>query len=243
MAQRVGLIVPSSNVTIETEIPALLGHDNRTYHSSRAVMRSVDQASLHDMVRQGPQCARQLADADVDVIAYGCLVALMAEGHGAHEQVEDELLRAGSQDGRERPVVSSAGALVRTLQHLRLKQVVTIAPYSPDLTDMVLKYISSYGVETTDHISLNVTDNQAVACLDPSNLLEMVQRLDLTGADGIILSSCVQMPSLAAIAGVQDVTGLPVVTAATATARELLVALRDDRVVEAGGAALDGWLA
>jgi maleate isomerase len=164
----------------------------------------------------------------------------MAEGPGAHEQVERELSQTASQDGRERPVVSSAGALVRTLQYLGLKKVVAIAPYSPDLTDMVLNYISGYGIEISDYINLNVTDNQAVGRLDPSGLPELVQRLNLSGADGIILSSCVQMPSLPAVAGVQSATGLPVVTAATATARELLRALHDDRVIKAGGAAIDG---
>ncbi|CAM5683082.1 Maleate isomerase OS=Streptomyces antimycoticus OX=68175 GN=maiA_1 PE=3 SV=1 [Streptomyces antimycoticus] len=41
---RVGLVVPSSNVTVETELPALLGrheHARFSFHSSRMRMRAV----------------------------------------------------------------------------------------------------------------------------------------------------------------------------------------------------------
>ncbi|MHB1472192.1 MAG: hypothetical protein ACYCV4_00955 [Dermatophilaceae bacterium] len=51
------------------------------------------------------------------------------------------------------------------------------------------------------------------------------RRLDLTGVDALVLSACVQMPSLAAVQKVEDELGLPVVTASTATARSILLSL------------------
>ena len=53
-----GLIVPSSNVTMETELPALLGRHPAaagrgvTFHSSRAVLHRVDAESLRRMVAE-----------------------------------------------------------------------------------------------------------------------------------------------------------------------------------------------
>ncbi|NHD15945.1 MULTISPECIES: maleate cis-trans isomerase family protein [Actinopolyspora] len=237
--QRIGLIVPSSNVTMETEIPALLGHEDRTYHSSRAVLHNVDAESLHAMVGEGDRCAGELADAGTDVIGYACLIALMAEGAGAHERVERELGAVTTRRGAPCPVVSSAGALVRTLLDLNLRRVTVVAPYVPALTGMVLEYLSGYGITVVDSLSLGVADNREVGRLDPAGLPELAERLDRTRVDGVVLSACVQMPSLSAVEPVQRALGLPVVTAATATARELLSATGTTTRIPGGGAALD----
>ncbi|MEQ9692370.1 MAG: Asp/Glu racemase, partial [Bauldia litoralis] len=136
------------------------------------------------------------------------------------------------------PIVSSAGALVRTLDDLGLRKIAVVTPYMPPLTKMVVEYIEAEGFEVVDSVSLSVANNLAVGRLDPAHLPKHVRDLDHSGADGIVLSACVQMPSLAAIEAVEDQTGLPVVTAATCTAREVLMALGLDPVVPGAGAAL-----
>jgi maleate isomerase len=77
-----------------------------------------------------------------------------------------------------------------------------------------------------------------VGRLDPDALPGHVRRLDLSAVDGIVLSACVQMPSLPAVQRVQDDTGLPVITAATATTREILKAIGLPTEIEDAGAAL-----
>ena len=97
---RVGLIVPSSNVTMETEVPALLSRHPAmaaravTFHSSRATLHRVDPESLRRMVTESDRCARELADARLDVVAYACLIAIMASGPGAHEAEEERQVDA-----------------------------------------------------------------------------------------------------------------------------------------------------
>ena len=59
-------------------------------------------------------------------------------------------------------------------------------------------------------------------------------------ADAIVLSACVQMPSLAAIAKVEAMTGKPVITAAVATTYAMLKALDLEPVVPGAGALLSG---
>lgn len=242
---RIGLIVPSSNTTMETEIPELVRrhtarHGSRfTFHSSRARLHTVDVASLARMVDDGERCAAEVADAGVDVIAYACLVALMARGCGAHVGTErrfGEVVQEAA--GRPVPIVSSAGALVRTLDELGLKRIALVAPYMPPLTKLVIAYIEDAGIEVVDSVSLSVADNLMVGRLDPDALPGHVRRLDLSAVDGIVLSACVQMPSLPAVQRVQDDTGLPVITAATATTREILKAIGLPTEVEDAGAAL-----
>lgn len=241
---RIGLIVPSSNTTMETEVPELLrrhaeGADATfTVHSSRAVLHTVDPESLHRMVGEGDRCAAELADARVAAIGYACLIALMAEGPRAHERIEHQLGEVVAANGATAPVISSAGALVRTLLDLGLRRVAIVTPYVPELTELVIRYLSAYDVDVVDSVSLGVADNHAVGDLDPTDLPRHVERLDLTRADGVVLSACVQMPSLPSVQIVQDKVGLPVVTAATSTTRELLAAIGLPAAVRNAGAAL-----
>jgi maleate isomerase len=225
---RVGLIVPSSNVTMETEIPALLrrhpavAERGVTFHSSRATLHRVDPQSLRSMVTESDRCARELADARLDVVAYACLIAIMASGPGAHEMEEQRLAAALAAAGSPAPVTSSAGALVRALQRLGASRVAIVTPYLKPLTDLVVGYLAGYGIKVVDSVSLEVADNVEVGRLDPARLTDHVKRLDLAAADALVLSACVQMPSLAVLDEVSRRTQVPVLTAATATAGEVL---------------------
>ena len=89
-----------------------------------------------------------------------------------------------------------------------------------------------------DSVALEIADNLAVGRRDPMALMDEVARLDLAGIDALVLSACVQMPSLAAIESVQDKFGLPVISAATCTARIMLQRLGLDPVSEGAGFAL-----
>jgi maleate isomerase len=242
--QRVGLIVPSSNTTIETEIPELLGRLDLdpppTFHSSRAVLHNVDTESLERMVGDGDRCARELSDAGVDVLVYACLVALMANGKRAHERVEEHLAQVAADNGSAAPVVSSAGALVRVLEGLGAERIAIMTPYIPALTDMVGDYLADYGFDVAGSVSLSVSNNREVAELDPAGLLGHARTLDLSGVDVLVASACVQMPSLSALDGLERELGLPVISAATATAAELLDALGLPRDVPGAGAMLRG---
>ena len=103
----------------------------------------------------------------------------------------------------------------------------------------MVDYLAAEEIEVVDSISLGVTDNRAVGRLDPNNLVPLTDQLDLARAEAVVLSACVQMPSLPAIETAQDRTGLPTLSAATATARALLETLGLDPAIPGGGALLD----
>lgn len=245
---RVGLVVPSSNTTIETEVPQMLTRraaatgETFTYHSSRAVLHTVDPDSLDRMVGQVDRCASELADARVDAIVYACLVAVMARGPGEHQRVEQQLGEAARQDrdGYHPAISSSAGALVRSLDANRLRKVAILTPYVEALTEQVVEYLTAAGVAITDAMSLGVPDNVEVAKLDPMRLPDLASQMDLASADALIISACVQMPSLAAIPIAERRLGLPVLSATTATVHDLLVRLGRSPEVPDAGALLSG---
>jgi maleate isomerase len=244
--RRLGLIVPSSNTTMETELPALFRRreailpETFTFHSGRASMQRVTPEELRAMVASSEVAAEQVADAGVDAIAYACLVAVMAQGAGAHREIEPRLATAAAAaNGNDAiPVISSAGALVAALDHFGARRIALIAPYMKPLTATVCDYIAHCGVDVVRSVSLEVADNRAVGQLDTDDLVEVAAGVETGDVDALVLSACVQMPSLAAIAPVQARVDVPVLTAATATTWALLRALDLDPVVPDAGALL-----
>jgi maleate isomerase len=66
--------------------------------------------------------------------------------------------------------------------------------------------------------------------------------LNVDGAEAVVLSACVQMPSLGAIPIVEDRLGLPVTSASVCTTRKMLEALKLQPVVPDAGALLSSDL-
>ncbi len=243
---RIGQIVPSSNTTMETEIPAMLRAreavlpERFTFHSSRMRMKTVTREELACMDGDSDRCALELSDARVDVLGYACLVAIMSMGQGYHLTSQKRLHRVTTENGAPAPVVTSAGALVDGLKIMGAKKIVLIAPYMLPLTRMVVDYIESTDVTVQDFRALEVADNIAVGRLDPGNLPEIAASLDTRSVDAIVLSACVQMPSLSAIPMVEAQSSLPVLSAAAATSFAMLSALNLRTEIPDAGYLLSG---
>ncbi len=243
---RIGQIVPSSNTTMETEIPAMLTArqlirpERFTFHSSRMRMKKVCKEELAAMDGESDRCAIELSDARVDVLGYACLVAIMAMGLGYHRQSEQRLTRATAENDGNAPVITSAGALIDALKVMGAKKIAIVAPYMKPLTELVVNYIREEGFEVVDWRALEIPDNLAVAQHDPALLPGIVSGMNLEGVDVIVLSACVQMQSLPAVACVEAQTGKPVLTAAIATTYAMLKALNLEPIVPGAGALLSG---
>ncbi|MGI9277990.1 MAG: maleate cis-trans isomerase family protein [Endozoicomonas sp.] len=243
---RVGQIVPSSNTTMETEIPAMLRAresicpERFTFHSSRMRMKTVSKDELTAMDGESDRCALELSDASVDVMGYACLVAIMAMGPGYHRQSESRLRQRTIDNEMETPIVTSAGALVEGIKTLGAKKIALVTPYMKPLTELVVEYIRNEDIQVLDYRSLEIPNNLDVARHDPMNLPDIVDTMNLEDVDAIVLSACVQMPSLPAIPLVEARTGKPVLTAAVATTYQLLKELKLRPVAPGAGTLLSG---
>jgi maleate isomerase len=225
---RIGQIVPSSNTTMETEIPAMLRAREQhyaerfTFHSSRMRMQRVSAEELQAMNREGLRCAAELADARVELMSTACLVAIMAQGPGYHRQVEEDMRRVVAENGARCKVMTSAGALVQGLKRLGAKKISLMAPYMKPLTDKVVAYIENEGIEVLDRIAFEIPDNLEVGRREPMRLLEDVKRLKIANADAVVLSACVQLQSLPAIQAAEKMLGIPVTSTSVCTVRGML---------------------
>lgn len=243
---RIGQIVPSSNTTMETEIPNILReyekyHEEKfTFHSSRMRMKSVTKEELKAMDKDSDRCALELSDAQVDVMGYACLVAIMSMGVGYHRVSEEKLTKVARENGSEASVVTSAGALVEALHIIGAKRVSILTPYMKSLTNLVIEYLEAEGIEVVDSISLEISDNLEVGLQDSKAPIHITKKLNTENVDAVVASACVQMPSLDSIQVIEDRVGKPVISAAVATTYMMLRDLNLSTYVPRFGSLLSG---
>lgn len=224
---RVGLVVPSSNVTVETELPAILGRHPEasfSFHSSRMRMAKVSPQALAAMNAQRERCVLELGDASPDTILYACLVAIMVGGPGEHRRIEGLVAEQLATGGSEALIRSSAGALVEGLRGLGAKRIAMVMPYMRPLAQQVVDYLAAEGFDIADWRALEVEDNREVGCIPSARVMEAARSLQLDGVAALVISACVQMPSLSLVEAAEQELGLPVISAATAGAYSLLKA-------------------
>src|SRR3954470_5017951 len=209
-------------------MPALLArHADATFsfHSSRMRMQSVSPQQLRAMNAQRERSILELGDASPEVILYACLVALMAAGPGEHRRVESAVAEQLATGGSDALIRSSAGALVEALRALEATAVALVMPYMRPLARQVVDYLEAEGFSVADWRALEVADNVEVGCIPGERVMEATRSMNLAGVDALVLSCCVQMPSLSLIDVAEQEFGLPVLSAATAGVFSVLCAL------------------
>jgi maleate isomerase len=185
-------------------------------------MQAVTEEGLWAMNAQRERCVAELLDTSCQVLLYGCLVALMAQGPGEHRRVLAEIGEQVSDQESVPAIVTSADALLEALRALSAQRIALVMPYTKPLAQKVVDYLAAEQLEVTDWVALEEPDNAAVACIPGEHILAAARTLDLRQADALVLSACVQMPSLPFIEAAEEEFGLPVLSASTAAAFTLL---------------------
>jgi maleate isomerase len=104
-------------------------------------------------------------------------------------------------------------------------RIAVVTPYMRPLALQVVEYLEAEGFEVADWRALEVADNTEVGCIPGDRVMQAARSLDLSGVDALVISACVQMPSLDLVETAENEFGLPVLSAATAGAYSLLTAL------------------
>lgn len=245
-ARRIGMIVPSSSTTMETEIPELLRRqslqtgDRFTFHSARLRLRQVTPEALTAMNELAIGAVASLCDAEVEALMYACLVSAPIGAASNAPAIEARLVEAARRAaaGSATPppaIVSSAAALVAALHSLGAERIALVAPCRKELTAQIAAAIAGQGIEVVQTHSHGLVDNAAIGRLDTEELLAIAGEIDLAGADALVLSACMQMPSLDILDDVEQALGLPVISAATASTHLLLERLGIEPRIERAG--------
>lgn len=209
---RIGLIVPSSNTTMEPELWRI-APEGVSIHVARVRLVNVDTESLRRMAEESVKAAEDLATADVDIIVYGCTTGSLLEGVAWEEGLREKMERASGVR-----VVTTAQAVVRALRSLGVERVVVATPYIEELNEREKRFLEENGLRVVRIRGLGILRNTEIGRVPPWT----VYRLALETARGVesdgVFISCTNLRTLEVIRPLEDTLGVPVVSSNTASA-------------------------
>ncbi|MEM3700105.1 MAG: aspartate/glutamate racemase family protein [Candidatus Bathyarchaeia archaeon] len=207
---RLGLIVPSSNTTMETEFRTILPK-SFTIHTARLRLESVTLKCLTRMERKIEEEAIKLADADVEVIGYGCTSGSLFKGL-SHDKIIEERIRRVS----GKPAVAAAGAVIAALKALKVKSVSVATPYINEINDLEKRFLIANGFKVVDLKGLQLSDNLKIGKVSSETLHKLITKLRHEEANGVFIS-CTNLPTAQIIKKLENMLAKPVVSSNTAT--------------------------
>ena len=216
--QRVGLLLPSSNTTMETDFWRMAPEDI-TVHSARMMIERVTVSALEEMSQGALRAGRLLASAGVDVLIYGCTSGSLIKG------VEwEKNLTSTIEEETGIPTVTTAGAVVEGLRSLDIERVGVATPYTDDINALEMEFLDSYGFDVKKVNGLEIVDNHEIGAVSPKRIGELVDSV-AEGAGGIFVS-CTNLPVVPLIEELEEKIGLPIVSSNQASMWAGLKALR-----------------
>tara|TARA_B100001123_G_scaffold98366_1_gene113166 strand:- start:1750 stop:2526 length:777 start_codon:yes stop_codon:yes gene_type:complete len=219
--KRLGLITPSGNTTMEDDFHRWMPPDVKLHvarisgdllSDAEKLTLSDESIELESLQAMGNSLhipAKDLSDATVDVIGFGCTGASFLNGPGYDNDISDRIETAS---GGIKAVVA-AKAVVDSLNYLGVENIAICSPYTDVLNQRLLSYYSLSGFNVVNFAS-NTQLDMTYDSYDSA--IEMVVKLALDvnceEADAIFISCTAFEGAAEAIENLEATTGKPVIT-------------------------------
>ncbi|NJE47758.1 maleate cis-trans isomerase [Thermococcus sp. GR7] len=219
---RLGLIVPSSNTTMEMELHSAIP-EGVSLHTARVPLRNVTEEELIKMNALAVESAKLLRDAGIELILYGCTSGSFIGGKDFEKELEAKI-----ENEVNVPVVSTSTAVVEALKMLDAQSILVITPYTDEINEREKEFLEANDFEVLDIRGLGIEDNAQIGKLEPYEAYRLAKATFVDEADAIFIS-CTNLRTFEIIEPLEEDLGVPVVTSNQAS---LWLALREMDVME-----------
>ena len=202
---RIGLLVPSSNSTLEPEIYRALP-ESVTLHVARLFLTRISPDSILGMVEDLETQSRNLASADVDVIVLGATAPSFLKGLGYDREM---IARIEAATGKRATTTSTA--LIEALRYLGVTRVVLGSAYDETVNALAREFLEASGVEVLAAHGLGLVDNLTVGRLEVASAYELARAIDRPDADALVLA-CTNWRTMDVIELLERELGKPVLS-------------------------------
>ncbi|MES2564795.1 MAG: maleate cis-trans isomerase [Pseudomonadota bacterium] len=207
---RIGLLVPSSNTTVEPEFYRALPR-SVTLHTARLFLTRITPDSILNMVSEMETQARLLASADVDVIVLGATAPSFLNGLGYDCELISKMQQATG-----KTATTTSTALVQAINHVGAGRIALASAYDENVNAIAASFLEASGIRVVAMKGLALVDNLVVGRLGADTAYDLALQVDHKDADAIVLS-CTNWPSMDAIERIESATGKPVVSTTQAS--------------------------
>jgi maleate isomerase len=210
--RRVGVVVPSSNTTVEADFAQALPAGVSVHTARMFLAETTAEAERRMIYDHVPTAVTDLATLRPHVVAFACTSAgavLGAEGEAA---LIDNIARETGA-----PVVSTNQAVGKAIERHGGKRVAVLTPYVDELNRAIRAGLERRGLSVVHIAGLGMTDNFAISNVTPGEILAFAER-ELDGlAYDLLFVSCTNFRAVEARPLLMQRFGVPVVTSNQAT--------------------------
>ena len=213
----IGMIVLSSDQTLEFEFRALLDFEGvALYHARIPNEMDITEKTLAKMEADLPIAASLLPGSfNFDVIGYGCTSGTTVIG-------EDQVEKAIRTVHPGIPVTNPLTACKVAMRALKLKRVAFLTPYEPSITKAMRDNLMEEGFQIPVTASFFESDDFVVGRITSNSILESVKKIGAHGeCDGVFVS-CTNLRAVSVIETAEEYLGKPVTSSNHALAWHLL---------------------
>lgn len=204
--KRIGLLVPSSNTTIEVEFYRALPHAV-SLHVARCFLTRIEPESIARLLEDVDREASYLASADVDVVVLGATAPSFLRGKGYDRTLIE---RIGQATGGK-PATTTSTALLSALEALGVSSIALSTAFRPEVNDIAVRFLTDNGFRISKSHGLGLVDNLQVGRLAARSAIEAALAVDTPDAEAIVLA-CTNWPSMSVLAELEDKLGKPVIS-------------------------------
>jgi maleate isomerase len=199
---RIGLIIPSTNRTVEKELLPMYPSDIGV-HIARVRLKGVEPEDLRINVAAA---ARTLADAACSVIVFNCTASSME--HGNDENIR--LLDAIHQGSGAIPV-TTASAIMDAMNALDARSLALLTPYSKVVTQRQRAFFEEARIKVHQSIYTEANRSPDYCFIPSATWLDELTRSPVPATD-VYLLSCANLACFEIINEAEERLGLPVLT-------------------------------
>ncbi len=150
---RIGLLIPSSNTTMEIEFWKYVP-EGVSIHVSRLPLTKVNEEELIKMAEEIERSSKLLLDAKVDVIIYGCTSGSLIKGKEYDVEIERRINKTTGI-----PAIATARAVVEALNEKQVKKIAVATPYIEEINQKEARFLFENGFEVCGIKGLGIEDN------------------------------------------------------------------------------------
>ncbi|MEL7013352.1 MAG: Asp/Glu racemase [Pseudomonadota bacterium] len=205
---RLGLVVLSTDETLEDEARQILGPSLSLYHTRIECAPDVTPENLRKMEARMTASA-QLLPEGLDAIGYGCTSASVLIGPDA---VAQQMHHAQP----DVPVTNPISAVLAALKALSADKIALITPYAADVVAPMKAFLEKAGVSVVSELSFGERDDRRVARISEGSTKAAME--EAGRADGVqaVFASCTNLRCFGIIDAAEKQLSLPVVSSNSA---------------------------
>lgn len=216
---RIGVILPSSNTTVEKEFSILLNNDV-SLHFTRIHLTDVTINDLSRMEKDVYVAAQLLKDACVDLIVFACTSGSLIKGFDYDRKIAEEITNLTGCNA-----ITTSRAVIDSLKALKVRKISLSTPYIKDVTDKEVDFLQQHGFEIVKSRFLNIRENIQIGNLSPLCAEEIVRNVDSPAAEAVFIS-CTNFRTFEVLSSLEKIIRKPVVSSNSVTLWAILNILK-----------------